>query len=131
MPGFDLSARMLEVAFTRGLGSFAAAYLAPGEADDAPGLPVRIILASRDQAGEFPAATPGLTVRATVLQVRVAELAGQGVEKPALYARFRLSDPGGAQDGALFEVDADPMSTDAARQVWTCPVSPPDPDEAP
>ena len=124
---FDLQDRMLEAAFTRGLGAAAAVYLDPGADLAGAGAPVRVIIASRDDEGEATFATPGFKTQVSVLQVRVGELAAQGVTAPGLGSVFRISAPGHELDGALFEVDAEPMIRDAARKVWTCAVSPPDP----
>lgn len=121
---------MLETAFMRGPGAAPAAYLAPGEDLTADGLAVRVIIASRDMEGESAFTTAPLKTRQSILQVRVRELADLGVDKPALNAVFRVAAPGHELDGALFEIDAEPMILDAPRKVWTCPVSPPDPEAA-
>ena len=124
---FDLHDQLHEAVFQGGLNSVAALYVAPG-ANDGEGLPLRVLISSRDDTADLMAGEVDLIRQVTRIETRLRDYAEQGAPRPVRDGVFIIQAPGHELDQARFEIDSDPVFTDAARKILLCHVSPPDPD---
>lgn len=124
---FDLHDQLHEAVFQGGLNSADALYVAPGAADS-EGLPLRVLISTRDDTTDLMGGEAGLIRQVTRIETRVRDYAEQGAPRPVREGVFVILAPGHELDQARFEIDSDPVFTDAARKILLCHVSPPDPD---
>lgn len=124
---FDLHDQLHEAVFQGGLNSAAALYVPPG-ADDSEGLPLRVLISTRDDTADLMGGEAGLIRQVTRIETRVRDYALHGAPRPVREGVFVLLAPGHELDQARFEIDSDPVFSDAARKILLCHVSPPDPD---
>lgn len=123
----DLTDRLYEALFKRGIGSCDALFYEPGQDPDIAGVPCRIIISSKDEgAPGGPLAEFELKTRRTVIEVRRRELRAAGAADPEEKGGFKIVTETHELAGAVFEIDDEPMLLDNARRIWTCWVSQPD-----
>ena len=124
---FDLHDQLYGAVFQGGLNSTEALYVAPGAADS-EGLPLRVLISSRDDTSDLMGGEADLIRQVTRIETRLRDYAEQGAPPPVRDGVFIIQAPGHELDQARYEIDSDPVFADAVRKVLLCQVSPPDPD---